>query len=174
MDLKRKVFTEVDQYAGDHTLLVSSTSCIDPAKFTDKLTHKANCIVAHPVNPPHLVPLVEVIPAPYTSPEVVTRTFEILKKIGQSPVLVKKAVNGFILNRLQYALTMEAWRLFEVQLLVHLLHYKYSGAVMNSDCSGVIHYSRTWIVSTLKGRQNRYSLSEVLAIQGALNGACMR
>jgi L-gulonate 3-dehydrogenase len=113
VDLKRKVFTEVDQYASDHTLLVSSTSCIDPAKFTDKLAHKENCIVAHPVNPPHLVPLVEVIPAPYTSPEVVTRTFEILKKIGQSPVLVKKAVNGFILNRLQYALTMEAWRLFE-------------------------------------------------------------
>ena len=56
----------------------------------------------------------EVIPAPWTDPAILTTTVEILKGIGQAPVVAKKEINGFLVNRLQYALIMEAWRLVEV------------------------------------------------------------
>lgn len=76
--------------------------------------HRQNCIVAHPINPPHLVPLVEVIPAPWTAHQVTMATLDLMQRVGQSPIVVKKAINGFVFNRLQYALIMEAWRLVEV------------------------------------------------------------
>ena len=60
----------------------------------------------------------EVIPAPWTDPAIVKTTVDILKAIGQAPVVAKKEVNGFIVNRLQYALIMEAWRLVEVRTVV--------------------------------------------------------
>ena len=66
------------------------------------------------MNPPHYTPLVEVVPAPWTDESILKRTLLLLKKIGQVPIVVKKEVNGFIVNRLQYALIMEAWRLVEV------------------------------------------------------------
>jgi len=66
------------------------------------------------INPPYYVPLVEVVPAPWTDSKVVDQTVALMKGIGQSPVVIKKEVNGFILNRLQYAVIMEAWRLVEV------------------------------------------------------------
>lgn len=66
------------------------------------------------INPPYYVPLVEVVPAPWTDSKVVDQTVALMKDIGQSPVITKKEVNGFILNRLQYAVIMEAWRLVEV------------------------------------------------------------
>ena len=66
------------------------------------------------VNPPHLVPLVELVPSPWTDADVIEKSKKLMIEIGQSPVVAKKEVNGFILNRLQYALLMEAWRLVEV------------------------------------------------------------
>ncbi|KAK2550588.1 Lambda-crystallin-like protein [Acropora cervicornis] len=65
------------------------------------------------INPPYYVPLVEVVPAPWTDSKITEATVAILKEIGQSPVVMKKEVNGFLLNRLQYAVIMEAWRLVE-------------------------------------------------------------
>ncbi len=69
---------------------------------------RQRCIVAHPVNPPHVVPVVEISPAPWTSPEVVKRTRALHEKVGQVPILVKKEVQGFILNRLQAALLLRS------------------------------------------------------------------
>ena len=66
------------------------------------------------VNPPHYVPLVEIVPAPWTESSVVERTKAIMKDIGQAPVTLNKEVNGFLLNRIQYAIIMEGWRLVEV------------------------------------------------------------
>ena len=65
------------------------------------MTHRNRCIVSHPINPPHVIPLVEVVPAPWTSPEVVSRAMQLLSEVGQSPVLIKKEVDSFIVNRLQ-------------------------------------------------------------------------
>ena len=61
------------------------------------------------------MPLVEIVPAPWTDSGVVDRTVALMKEIGQAPVVTKKEVNGFIFNRLQYAIIMEAWRLVEVR-----------------------------------------------------------
>ena len=69
-------------------------------------------------NPPYYVPLVEVVPAPWTDSKVIEQTVALMKDIGQSPVVTKKEVNGFLLNRLQYAVIMEAWRLVEVHAYI--------------------------------------------------------
>ncbi|XP_065057577.1 lambda-crystallin-like [Rhopilema esculentum] len=113
IDMKKQVFAELSKHADEGTIIASSTSCLVPSLFTEKLPNRSHCLVAHPVNPPHLVPLVELVPSPWTDPEVVERTKDLMKDIGQTPVIAKKEVNGFILNRLQYALLMEAWRLVE-------------------------------------------------------------
>lgn len=70
------------------------------------------------MNPPYYIPLVEIVPAPWTDASVVEKTVALMKDIGQSPVVVRKEVNGFVLNRLQYAIIAEAWRLVEVIKLI--------------------------------------------------------
>lgn len=68
-------------------------------------------IVAHPVNPPYYVPLVEIVPAPWTLPAVAVRTRELMLEIGQKPVSLTREIEGFALNRVQYAILNEVWRL---------------------------------------------------------------
>lgn len=108
---KIALFTELDRLTAPDTILASSTSAIVASRFTENLKGRARCLVGHPVNPPHLVPLVELCGAPWTSPEVVARAREIYRAIGQVPVTVNKEINGFVLNRLQGALLAEAFRL---------------------------------------------------------------
>jgi L-gulonate 3-dehydrogenase len=62
------------------------------------------------VNPPYLIPLVEIVPAPWTAQDVVTKTRKLLESVGQAPIVLLKESNGFVLNRLQYALLAEAFR----------------------------------------------------------------
>jgi len=111
LDVKRAVYAKMDAAAPAHCILASSTSTIPTSAFSEGLKGKHRCIVAHPVNPPHLVPVVELSPAPWTSAEVVARTRALQEKVGQVPITVKREVEGFILNRLQAALLNEAWRL---------------------------------------------------------------
>lgn len=73
--------------------------------------------LSHKVNPPYYVPLVELVPHPETAPATVDRTHALMQKIGQSPVRVLKEIDGFALNRLQYAVISEAWRLVQVPWL---------------------------------------------------------
>ena len=113
VDVKRKLYADMDAAAPAHCILASSTSSIPTSVFSESVPGRQRCIVAHPVNPPHLVPLVEISPAPWTSPDVVKRTRELQEKVGQVPILVNKEIQGFILNRLQAALTFEAWRLVD-------------------------------------------------------------
>jgi 3-hydroxyacyl-CoA dehydrogenase len=75
------------------------------------LAGRARCLVAHPVNPPHLVPVVELCGAPWTSPEVIERAKRVYTEVGQVPIVVNREIDGFILNRLQGALLAEAMRL---------------------------------------------------------------
>lgn len=111
VDLKREVYRMLDEAAPEQCILASSTSTIQTSRFSEGLKGKHRCIVAHPVNPPHVVPIVEISPAPWTAPEVIEKTRALQEKVGQVPITVKKEVEGFILNRLQAALLLESWRL---------------------------------------------------------------
>lgn len=111
VDLKRDVFRTLDTHAGDDAILASSTSAIPASRFTETLSGRARCLVAHPVNPPHLVPVVELCGAPWTSPQTIARSRAVMEEVGQVPVLVRRELDGFILNRLQGALLSEAMRL---------------------------------------------------------------
>jgi L-gulonate 3-dehydrogenase len=111
VDVKRQVFARMDVAAPPRCILASSTSTIPASAISEQLPGRHRCLVAHPVNPPHIVPLVEVAPAPWTAPEVTTRTRALHEQVGQVPILVNREVPGFVVNRLQAALLMEAWRL---------------------------------------------------------------
>jgi L-gulonate 3-dehydrogenase len=108
---KLAIFAQLDRLAPPGALLVSSTSAIVASRFTEALPGRARCLVGHPVNPPHLVPLVELCGAPWTSPEAIERARHIYREIGQVPVTINREINGFVLNRLQGALLAEAFRL---------------------------------------------------------------
>jgi L-gulonate 3-dehydrogenase len=111
VDQKIAIFAELDRLAPEDALLASSTSAIVASRFTEMLPGRARCLVGHPVNPPHLVPLVELCGASWTSTETIDHAREIYREIGQVPVTVNREINGFILNRLQGALLAEAFRL---------------------------------------------------------------
>ena len=111
VEAKQTIFAQLDRLAPPHALLVSSTSAIVASRFTEKLPGRARCLVGHPVNPPHLVPLVELCGAPWTSPDAIDRARNIYREIGQVPVTINREINGFVLNRLQGALLAEAFRL---------------------------------------------------------------
>ena len=108
---KQTLFAELDLAAAPETVLASSTSGIPASAFTEGLSGRARCLVAHPVNPPYLIPLVELCPAPWTDASVVERTRALMARAGQVPATVKKEMDGFALNRLQGALLAEAFRL---------------------------------------------------------------
>jgi 3-hydroxyacyl-CoA dehydrogenase len=110
-EIKRAIFAELDRHAPPDCILASSTSAIVASQFTEGLAGRARCLVAHPVNPPHLVPVVELCGAPWTTPETIARARDIYESVEQVPIVVNREVEGFVLNRLQGALLAEAFRL---------------------------------------------------------------
>lgn len=111
LEAKRTIFSALDLAAPRHAVLASSTSAIVASQFTENLAGRERCLVAHPVNPPHLVPVVELCGAPWTSAEVIAKARKAYESIGQSPITVNREIDGFVLNRLQVALLTEAFRL---------------------------------------------------------------
>ena len=91
--------------------IASSTSSIVASLFSEQLAGRGRVLVGHPVNPPHLVPLVEVCGASWTKQAVLKKAYDIYASIGQVPVRVHKEIDGFVLNRLQGALLAEALKL---------------------------------------------------------------
>ena len=113
VEAKREIFAELDRLAAPDTILASSTSTIVASAFTASLAGRHRCLVAHPVNPPHLVPLVELVAAPWTAAGTVAKAKAVYEAIGQVPIVVQREIEGFILNRLQAVLLSEAFRLVE-------------------------------------------------------------
>lgn len=111
IDAKLAIWQRLDAAAALGTILVSSSSAIVASRFTEHLKGRHRCLIAHPVNPPHVVPIVELSPAPWTDAAVVKKARAIYESIGQVPMELKKEIDGFILNRMQAVLLSEAFRL---------------------------------------------------------------
>ena len=111
LETKRAVFARLAAIAGEDTIIASSTSALLPSTFTETLPNRRNCLVVHPINPPYLVPAVEVVPAPWTGEEAVQATAQFMRDCAMAPIVMKRELDGFVMNRMQGALLEEAFRL---------------------------------------------------------------
>ncbi|HWV51518.1 3-hydroxyacyl-CoA dehydrogenase NAD-binding domain-containing protein [Pseudorhodoplanes sp.] len=106
--LKQKVYAEIEDAAPSALVIGSSTGGIPPTQLQAKMRHPERLIVCHPFNPPHLIPLIEIIGGERTAPEVVDWALRFFTALGKKPIRVEKEVTGFLTNRLQFALLREA------------------------------------------------------------------
>ncbi|MEM9475188.1 MAG: 3-hydroxyacyl-CoA dehydrogenase family protein [Pseudomonadota bacterium] len=113
LDLKQKLFAEIEAHAPATALLASNTSVIQISKIMEGLKTRHRALGTHWWNPPHMIPLVEVVKTTWTDPGVADAMHGLLDDAGKTPVMVEKDVPGFIGNRLQHALWREAIALVE-------------------------------------------------------------
>ena len=113
VDVKRDLFSRMDALAPPETIIASSTSAIPCHEITDGMAGAHRMLVAHPANPPYLLPIVELSGAPATSAETMERSRGFLEEVGMAVITVNKPVKGFVLNRLQVAVLTEAFKLIE-------------------------------------------------------------
>jgi 3-hydroxyacyl-CoA dehydrogenase len=111
IEIKRAIFSEMERWAAPDAVLASSTSSLLPSSFSEHLATRERCLVVHPINPPYLVPAAEIVPAPWTAKTVVTETAALMERVGQKPIVMKRELDGFVMNRMQGALLEEAFRL---------------------------------------------------------------
>jgi 3-hydroxypropionate dehydrogenase (NADP+) len=107
-DLKKQVFREMDTATPDHAILASSSSGLLMTEIQKVTARPRRCVLVHPVLPAYLIPLVEIVGGGETSLETVAAAYDFMKKLGKVPVLLKREVPGYIVNRLQAALLREA------------------------------------------------------------------
>jgi 3-hydroxyacyl-CoA dehydrogenase len=127
-DLKIALFAELDAALPPDVILASSSSGLLISRIQSRCRHPQRCILGHPFNPPHLIPLVEVVGGMQTSSETVSATMEFYREIGKKPIHIKKEVRGHVANRLQAALWREA---------VHLVN---DGVVSVADADAAIAF----------------------------------
>lgn len=106
--LKQAVYEEIEAQAAPSLVIASSTGGIPPTQLQARMRHPERLIVVHPFNPPHLVPLVEIVGGERTAPEAVEWALRFFRALGKQPIRVEKEVTGFLTNRLQFALLREA------------------------------------------------------------------
>jgi ketoreductase RED1 len=126
---KQDLYARLEQFAKSGALMFSSSSSIPATVFAEKMKNAARVLIGHPFNPPHLIPLVEVVPGKNTSKEAIDEALNFYKALGKQPVLIQKEITGFVANRLQCALLRES---------VHLVQ---SGVVTMEDLDGIVSSS---------------------------------
>jgi carnitine 3-dehydrogenase len=107
-DLKKQVFREIDVAAPNRAILASSSSGLLMTEIQKVTARPRRCVLVHPVLPVYLIPLVEIVGGTETSREALTTAYDFMKQLGKIPVLLKREVSGYIVNRLQAALLREA------------------------------------------------------------------
>jgi 3-hydroxyacyl-CoA dehydrogenase len=127
-DLKRSLFAELDVFTQEDCILASSTSAIPGSEFMQGLRFPGRALIVHPVNPPHLIPLVELCRAPGTSQHTLDQAKQLMEALGQVPIIVRREIPGFILNRLQFTLVGE------------LMHLVSEGFCSAEDADKVVKY----------------------------------
>lgn len=109
IELKRALFAEFSLHSEPDAVLASSSSAFVPSSFAADLEAKERVIVGHPGNPPYLLPIIEVVPAPFTAPATTDRAAALYGRAGLKVIHVRHEVEGFVFNRLQGALLREAY-----------------------------------------------------------------
>ena len=127
--LKARVFAEMDALAPPDAVLASSCSAIPGSQFLADIPGRGRCLIAHPANPPYLMPVVELVPTPHTGDAAVERCYRLMEEVGQVPVVLKKEVPGFVMNRLQAGVVNEAVQLVQ------------QGVMSPDDIDKVMRYS---------------------------------
>ncbi len=112
-EAKAKIHALIEEHVAETATIVSSSSSLLPSRMQQVLQHPQRLLLAHPFNPPHLVPLVELLPGKATAPEVTEATREFYEHLGKIPVVLKKEALGYIGNRLAAALWREAVHLVD-------------------------------------------------------------
>src|ERR1700722_2815717 len=110
LDSKRAIFFELDRLTKSSAILATTTSSFPVSTFASELPGRARCIVVHPATPPHLLPVTEICPAPFTDQAVTHACFAFMERCRQTPVLIRFEQSNFVLNRLQAALVVEMLR----------------------------------------------------------------
>lgn len=113
IEVKRDLYARMDAIAAPGTILASSSSALVASSFAGDLAGRGRILVAHPVNPPHVVPVVELCPAPDTRSDVMDRAEALMRDVAQVPVRMTREIDGFVLNRLQAVVLAEALSLIE-------------------------------------------------------------
>ena len=116
-DFKIKLFQEMDETTRVDSIIASSSSGITPSVMQSACTHPERVIVGHPFNPPHIVPLVEVVGGTKTSPLAIQQAMRLYASIGKKPIHLRKELPGHVANRLQAALYREMLHLIEQDVL---------------------------------------------------------
>jgi len=111
VDFKREITTKLDAIAGVDVPIASSTSGIAASRYCEDITGRHRCLVVHPINPPHLIPAVEIVPTPWTGSEIVSQVKELMIQCHRETIVLNKEIDGFVVNRLQGALLQEAFKL---------------------------------------------------------------
>jgi 3-hydroxybutyryl-CoA dehydrogenase len=137
LELKRRIFADLDRWCPAHTILASNTSSYMPSKLASATQRPNKVIVAHYFNPPHLLPLVELVRGPETSDDTAQTLHALYTRIGKRPAILQREAPGFVANRLQMALLREA------------LHIVEAGIATPEDIDLVIRSSigRRWAVA---------------------------
>src|SRR5438874_1125550 len=116
-EFKIKLFAEIDAATPVDSIIASSSSGITMSVTQSACVHPERCVIGHPFNPPHMIPLVEVVGGAKTSPEVVRRAIEFYASIGKKPIHLRKEVVGHVANRLQAAIYREVVNLIHLGVL---------------------------------------------------------
>ncbi len=116
-DFKMKLFADMDDATPPDSIIASSSSGITPSVMQSKCTRPERCLVGHPFNPPHVIPLVEVVGGVKTAPDAIQRAMQFYAAIGKKPVRLHKELPGHVANRLQAALYREVMYLIQQGVL---------------------------------------------------------
>jgi len=108
LDLKKRVFEDIDHHCSTDTIIASNTSGLSLTEMASGISHRERAVIAHWWNPPHIIPVVEIVKGRYTSDQTVDLAYQLLRTIGKRPVKILKELPGLLGNRLQYALYRES------------------------------------------------------------------
>jgi 3-hydroxyacyl-CoA dehydrogenase len=116
-DFKTKLFADMDDATPPDSIIASSSSGLTMDIIQSKCKRPERCLIGHPFNPPHIVPLVEVVGGAKTSPEAIVRAMAFYSEIGKKPIHLRKALPGHVANRLQASLYREVLYLIQQDVL---------------------------------------------------------